>query len=298
MMTSKIRGALVLGLLALSSIFIALLIIVLAGFICIIPNKKWRHNGFGFLQNMPIWWMDLNGLILKINSKGKLIFQGNGELKQNGWYMVVSNHQTWVDILIVSLALHRKVPVLKFFMKKELLWSLPFAGLASYILGYPFLGRHSRQEIRKNPELKNKDIETTKKACEIFKEFPTSVISFAEGTRFTSAKKAHQNSPFHNLLKPRAGGTAIVLNELRDKLEGFIDVTIFYDKPNLSFWEFACGDFGEIVVNYQLIKLTEDLFGDYYEDRAYRARFASWLNEVWLQKDAELSALKEKYHEK
>lgn len=297
-MISKLRGVFVLLLLALSSIVFALLIILVAGIIYIIPNKKWRHAGSAFLQNFPIWWMDVNGLILKMNTRGKLLFQGEGELKRDAWYMVVSNHQTWVDILVISLALHRKVPTLKFFMKKELLWSLPFAGLACYVLGYPFLGRHSRQEIRKNPELKNKDIETTKKACEIFKEHPTSVISFAEGTRFTERKKEDQASPHQYLLKPRAGGTAIVLTELRDKIEGLIDVTIFYDKSQLSFWDFACGNFGKIVVNYKLVKLQEALFGNYYEDRAYRARFSHWLNELWYQKDATLRELKEKYDEK
>ncbi len=297
-MIKKIRGVLVCVLLTLSSILVAVLIIIMAGPVYIIPSKKWRHRGTAFLQNMPIWWMDLNGLILKINASGKLIFRGTGELKRKGWYMVVSNHQTWADILIISLALHRKVPILKFFMKKELLWSLPFAGLASYILGYPFLERHKRQDIRKNPELKNKDIETTKKACEKFKEHPTSVISFAEGTRFTQKKHDDQASPFQNLLKPRAGGTAIVLTELRDQLDGFIDSTIFYDRPNLSFWDFACGNFGEILVEYKLIPLSEDLFGNYYEDRAYRAKFAHWLNEIWREKDAKLSELREKYNEK
>src|SRR3990167_9359239 len=132
-MITKIRGTIVCVLLTVSSIFMALLIIVTAGIVYVIPNKRWRHAGSAFLQNFPIWWMDLNGLILKINTAGKLIFHGEGELKRDGWYMVVSNHQTWVDILIVSLALHRRVPTLKFFMKKELLWSLPFAGLAAYI---------------------------------------------------------------------------------------------------------------------------------------------------------------------
>lgn len=293
-MINKIRGATVCALLTVSSIFVALLIIITAGAVYIIPNKKWRHAGNAFLQNFPIWWMDVNSLILQMNTSGKLLFHGEGELKRDGWYMVVGNHQTWVDILIVSLALHRKVPTLKFFMKKELLWSLPVVGLACYVLGYPFLGRHSRQEIRKNPELKNKDIETTKKACEIFKAHPTSVISFAEGTRFSEKKREQQGSPYQNLLKPRAGGTAIVLTELRDKLDGFIDVTIFYDKPNLSFWDFACGNFGKIEVYYKLIKLSDDLFGNYYADRLYRARFSNWLNELWLQKDVTLEKLKAK----
>jgi 1-acyl-sn-glycerol-3-phosphate acyltransferase len=288
-----IRGVLVCILLLVCSLFFALAIIIFAGLIKVIPNKKWRHTGTAYLQNFPIWWMDANSLILKINSGGKLIFKGKGELKQDGWYMVVSNHQTWVDILIISLALHRRVPILKFFMKKQLLWSLPVVGLACYVLGYPFMQRHTRDDIRKHPELKNKDIETTHQACQKFKEHPTSVISFAEGTRFTAEKHEKQASPYENLLKPRPGGTAIVVSELGDKLDGLIDTTIFYDKPGLPFWDFACGNFKKIIVEYELLELDSELFGNYYEDRAYRARFAQWLNQLWLKKDERVKWLKD-----
>lgn len=294
-MINTLRGALVLIFLTISILFFSSLIVLLAIPFFLIPNAKWRLLGKQFLQKIPIWWMEVNNAILKINCWGKLIYRGNADLKTDGWYMVVSNHQTWVDILLVSLALHQKTPLLKFFMKKELLWSLPIAGFACAILGYPFLERQKRSDIRKNPELKNKDVETTRKACEKFKEIPTSVMSFAEGTRFTSAKQANQSSPYKNLLKPRAGGTAIVLNELRDKLDGLIDITIFYDKPNLSLWDFACGNFEKIVVEYQLIKLDENLFGNYYEDRAYRARFTHWLNELWAEKDLRLDELKQEF---
>lgn len=287
-----IRGALVCFLLLVSSLFFALAIIIFAGIVKLIPSKKWRHCGKTYLQNFPIWWMDANSLILKTTTAGKLVIKGDGQLKRDGWYMVVSNHQTWVDILIISLALHRRVPVLKFFMKKQLLWSLPIVGLACYVLGYPFMQRHTRDDVRKNPALKNQDIETTRKACEQFKEYPTSVISFAEGTRFTAEKHAKQDSPFENLLKPRSGGTAIVVSELSDKLDGLIDTTIFYDKPGLPFWDFACGNFKKIIVEYELVELKEELFGNYYEDRAYRARFAQWLNQLWMKKDQKLKQLK------
>lgn len=290
-MMNSIRGALVCILLTLCTIFFAIFIILSAGIVYVVPNKIWRKWGKIYLQKTPIWWTDINALILKINTSGKLFFKSQGDFNPKGWYMVVSNHQTWADILIISLALHRRVPTLKFFMKKELLWSLPLAGLACYVLGYPFLERHKRSDVRRNPELKNKDIETTKVACQKFKEHPTSVISFAEGTRFTEKKKEHQASPFRYLLKPRAGGTAIVVTELHEKLDGIIDVTIFYDKPSLSFWDFACGNFGKIIVEFEKLELTQDLFGNYYEDRAYRARFSHWLNELWAKKDLRLAEL-------
>lgn len=285
----SLLGSLVLLLLFINLVIFALLILLGAVFVYIIPNQRWRHVGTYYLLKLPVLWVDLNKLILQINAHGKIVMQNQAKLNPKGWYIVVSNHQTWVDILIVNYVFNRKLPVFKFFMKRELLWTLPFAGLACYVLGFPFMRRHSRTEIRKNPELKNIDIETTKRACEKFKEHPTAVINFAEGTRFSNEKRDAQNSPFQNLLKPRAAGTAIVVNELKDKLDGVVDVTIIYDKPQLSIWDFACGNFQKIEVTYQVLKLTDELYGNYYEDRNYRADFQRWFNQIWTEKDRKIA---------
>ncbi len=72
---------------------------------------------------------------------------------------------------------------------KKILWSLPIAGWACYFLGYPFIARHSHEEVRKNPQLKTKDIETTRAACAKFKEFPTTVMNFVERHTVYSREK-------------------------------------------------------------------------------------------------------------
>jgi hypothetical protein len=43
-------------------------------------------------------------------------------------------------------------------------------------------------------------------ACEKFRHIPVSIMNFVEGTRFTHEKHRRQNSPFANLLRPKAGG--------------------------------------------------------------------------------------------
>ena len=55
-----------------------------------------------------------------------------------------------------------------------------------------------------------------KQATRTFREFRTavSVMNFVEGTRFTAVKHAQQQSPFANLLRPRAGGVAFVLEAM------------------------------------------------------------------------------------
>jgi 1-acyl-sn-glycerol-3-phosphate acyltransferase len=176
-------------------------------------------------------------------------------------------------------------------MKKELLWSLPVAGWACYVLGYPFMARHSHEEIRKNPRLKSKDIETTRAACMKFKEFPTAVMNFVEGTRFSAAKREAQQSPYQYLLKPKATGVALVLQELHAQLSGIVNVTLHYQPQNLSLWQFLRGKIERIDVHYELLPITPDLVGDPYADRVFRKHFQQWLSEVWQRKDQRLAQL-------
>ena len=93
---------------------------------------------------------------------------------------------------------------MKFFLKKELMW-VPVLGIAWWALDYPFMKRYSRQFVEKHPELKGKDMETTRKFCAKFKNSPVTVLNFLEGTRFNNEKHAKQNSPFAHLLLPKAG---------------------------------------------------------------------------------------------
>ncbi len=293
---NPLRGVISGIMLFITMILCALAVIIFAPFRWIIPIKGWRHFMTWFLHQIPATWMTLNKAILHLFSHSKWDIQsnieGNHKLSTKNTYVLLANHQTWVDILVLGYVFNRKTPLIKFFMKKELLWSLPLAGFACWFLDYPFMERHTREQIRKNPALKGKDIETSKQACEKFKLFPTTIMNFVEGTRFSPAKKEKQRSPYQHLLKPKVGALAVVLKEMDGHLSGILDATIAYSKPNLSFWQFLCGDFEKISFRYQLRPVTDNLIGDYYNDRAYRKDIQSWLNEVWQEKDAELEQLK------
>lgn len=287
----SVRGILATILLSIWIISMAFAVLFLSLFVWIIPLYRWRRAGMKFLLKFPVWWMDINTTILMMGSHYKWDVQGTGELNPNGRYVMISNHRSWFDILVIGSVFNRRLPILKFFMKKELLWSLPFAGAACYVLDYPFLERYTRADIKKNPALKGKDIETTKKACQKFKEFPTTIINFVEGTRFTEQKKQRQNSPFQYLLKPKAGGIAIVINEMRDKLTGIVDVTIHYTVDHFSFWHLVCGNFDKITVRYEMLPVIDEICGDYYSDRKFRVFFQQWLNDLWQKKDNLLKQL-------
>lgn len=280
-------GSISLILYIITTVTLAVVTIILALLLFLIPIASWRR-GFQthVLQRIPALHAAINSAIMMISTHGKWDIAGTGSLKKEGWYVMMSNHRSWMDILILYHVFKGKIPPLKFFMKKELLWQLPFAGLACYALGYPFMSRHSHADIRKNPALKGKDAETTKKACAGLRHFPTTLINFIEGTRFTQKKKDRQQSPFQHLLKPHAGGVAVVVHELENTLSGLINVVIIYPKKTPSAWDFICGNFKKIIVRYEVLPITPNMIGNYHTDRQFRAQFQQWLNEIWLKNDA------------
>jgi 1-acyl-sn-glycerol-3-phosphate acyltransferase len=198
--------------------------------------------------------------------------------------MVVANHQSWVDILVLQRIFHRKIPFLKFFLKKELLW-FPILGQAWWALDFPFMRRHTPGFLKRHPHLRGKDLEITRKACEKFKTIPVSVMNFVEGTRFSEEKHGRLKSPYTHLLRPKAGGLAYTLSAMGRQMDRILDVTIAYPDGVKSFWRFLCGEVKEIKVRVKALEITPELQGDYFNDREYRIRFQGWLNALWTEKD-------------
>jgi 1-acyl-sn-glycerol-3-phosphate acyltransferase len=180
--------------------------------------------------------------------------------------------------------LHSKIPFLKFFLKRELIY-VPLLGVAWWALDFPFMKRYSQSFIKKNPHLKGKDVETTKKACEKFKHKPVSIMNFVEGTRFTEQKHATQQSPFEHLLKPKAGGIGFVLSTMGDQLNKVLDVTIYYPKGIPSFVDFLLGKINTVHVNINIKTVDDTIAGDYINDRTYRVAFQKWINQLWCDKN-------------
>lgn len=286
-----LRGVASLTYLAINTLFWGSLIFIATFLRIIIPLKKWG----GVCGRMAVFfaenWVNFNnfGLILTRNIEFEL--EGVEELDRKGWYLVISNHQSWVDIPILQKVFYHKIPFLKFFLKKELIW-VPVLGQAWWALDFPFMKRYSPAFLKKKPHLKGKDIEITRKACGKFKDMPVSVMNFIEGTRFREEKHERQKSPYKNLLRPKAGGIGFVLSTMGEQLDYILDVTISYPNGAQEFWAFMCGRIKKVVVKVEKIPITDEILGDYTEDKEYRIRFQKWLNTIWTRKDEYLEALK------
>lgn len=235
-------------------------------------------------------WNSWNNSIIDLTQNIRWNVKGHENLKKNDSYLILSNHQTWTDILVLEKIFINKIPFLKFFIKQELIW-IPVLGFSWWALDFPFMKRYSKEFLEKNPDLKGKDLEATRKACEKFKNMPVSVMNFVEGTRYTSQKHKKQNSPYKNLLRPKSGGTALVLDALGKQLQTILNVTIHYPQGAKTIWPFFCGEVGEVVVRIEKIPITEEMLGDYFRDSEFKSRFQKWLNGLWGKKDICLTKL-------
>lgn len=236
-------------------------------------------------------WSANNARILHLLPRIDWDVRGSAELKRNSWYFVVANHQCWIDILACFHVLNRRVPPLKIFIKQELLY-VPVVGLAVYALDYPFMKRFSKELLEKKPHLRGKDLETTRKACAKYQQYPVSVLNYLEGTRITPDKHARSGSPYRHLLKPKSAGAAFVLTALGERMDTLVDLTIAYPGGIPSFWDFCSGRCRRIVVDIRVRDIPPHFCQSNYEsDPRYRAEFQDWIGNIWTEKDNRLDEL-------
>lgn len=278
------------GILACLSITVATLAVCAVLFIWVIErfvvSAKRKHAVSQRMDRIIIWWTSANRWMIKrLNLvTPEITWHAREQLSPQHWYLVICNHQTWADILLLQTYLLDDIPPLKFFTKSQLIW-LPFVGLAMYVLGFPYVKRVSREQIKKNPRLRNADKDNVMKACEGFKNHPTSILNFVEGTRHTAEKHQRSGGGFQHLLKPKPGGINYILDGMGSDLNGLVDVTLVYPEGVPTFWHFLQGKCPRVIIDTQLRQLPE--FAHSPEDETLRkTQIAQWVQGIWEEKDA------------
>ncbi len=281
LLRDQFRGFVSVIIFAVNTIFFSLMLYLLALLKLVFPFHGWRILCGKAANTIAQGWVGVNGFGLKLTKNIRWDVQGIDSLRPDKWYLLVANHQSMVDIAVLQEIFHRKIPMLKFFLKQELIW-VPFLGIVWWTLDFPFMKRTSSAR---------KDIETARKACDKFRMLPVTITDFVEGTRFNEAKREEQNSPFTYLLKPKPGGMAVVLCTLGRCLDSILDVTIVYPKGIPGFWKFLCSNSIEIRVRVKRIPIEPELLGDYLTDRGFRRDFKEWLDKLWEEKDKLIGTL-------
>ncbi len=284
-------GLIAATLLLLNVLFWVPLLLLFALLKLAIPVKKVRLLIDPILLHIAEAWIAGNSGWMRLTQRTLWDVEGIEGLNYRSWYLVNCNHQSWVDILVLQHLFNRRIPLLKFFLKQQLIW-VPVMGLAWWALEFPFMRRHSEEFLKTHPEMRGKDQATTRQACEKFALIPTSVMNFLEGTRFTPAKHQRQKSPYRHLLKPKAGGLALALNAMGDKFQAILDVTIVYPDGAPKFAQFLTGKLRRVIVRVRALPVPKALAqGDYAADPTVREAYQQWVQQLWLAKDAQIDAL-------
>jgi 1-acyl-sn-glycerol-3-phosphate acyltransferase len=279
-----VRGSLSLSLYILNTLFWCIPLFVLVAVKAAVPLEFWKRKCSRMLNTIAENWIWVNNQNQKLVGNTRWDVKGIESLERSEWYLVLANHQSWVDIVVLQRIFHRKIPFLKFFIKKELLW-LPILGQAWWAMDFPFVKRYTKSHLQKKPHLKGKDLEITRQACKKFKKIPLSIMNFVEGTRFTNEKHRRQQSPYAHLLKPKAGGIALVLGSMGEQIHRVLDVTIVYPDGITNFWALLCGKIRKIKVRVRSLPVSAELLGDYTNDGHFRAGLQLWLNNIWAEKN-------------
>ena len=287
-----IRMPLALLALTLNILLHVTLLFVFTLFKLVLPIRSIRHACSRVLVAIAESWIGVNNGLFELFTRIRWQVEGLDGLRRDGSYLVLCNHQSWVDIPVLQKVLNRRIPFLRFFLKQQLIW-VPLLGPAWWALDFPFMKRYSRQTLLRHPELQGKDREATRRACEKFRHMPVSVMNFAEGTRFTQAKHDAQSSPFRHLLRPKAGGVAFVLDAMGEALHAILDVTIVYPEGPCTLMDLIAGRVHDIRVHVRERPIDAGLIGSYDEDIAFRGRVKAWMNALWSDKDAQAARMQQ-----
>lgn len=257
----------------------------------LLPSARLRRAVDPLLTGIAASWIGFNNALVDRFSGTRLQVDIEPVLRADGHYLLLANHQSWVDIVVLQRVFNRRIPLMRFFLKRELIW-VPLLGLAWWALDFPFMARYSAAQVARRPELAGRDVAATRRACAKFREIPVAIVNFVEGTRFTYDKHARQGAPHRYLLRPKAGGVAFVLDAMGDALESILDVTLAYPGGRPTLADLLAGRMREVRVHVRERPIPRDLLGgDYQGDAAFRARVQAWMNTVWEEKDARVGRM-------
>lgn len=286
-----IRGFVTVILVALNSIVWGVPIVIVGLVKLLAPGAAARRRIRLFLTELGDRWNDGNNRIFDRTIDTKWDITGVETLSEEGRYLILSNHVSWLDIFVVFRAFHRRVAFIRFFLKHELIW-YPIVGQACWAMDFPFMHRYSAEYLARHPEKRGRDLEATKRTCRRYRRIPVAILNFLEGTRFTAEKHADQASPYKHLLRPRVGGTAFVLASLGEHLDAIVDVTIAYPRQDVTLWEFVTNRVDRIVVRARVIEVPAQFLTDAItEPGPERDAFREWIDELWKEKDAFLDTV-------
>ena len=183
--------------------------------------------------------------------------------------VVICNHQSWFDIPLVQHVITGNGPIIKFLIKREIVW-IPIIGWICLALKFPRLRRGNKEGSGES------DFSIIQNASKGHGNESGALLIFPEGTRFSEAKKVNQKVPYHNLLKPKAGGLKMIKQHTKTNTS-LVDITIDYHQKNVHIWNCLRAEPRKITITLEHYSLADI------------DNIETWLSNRWLEKDKLLS---------
>ncbi|WP_171264550.1 1-acyl-sn-glycerol-3-phosphate acyltransferase, partial [Acinetobacter baumannii] len=133
-MRRLLTGCLVTLLLLLNTLILIGPLMVFALLKLVAPGRSRDYASWAVMW-IAETWAEIDKLIFSLCIPTQWDIRGGEALRSDTCYLVISNHQSWVDIPALIQALNRRTPFFQFFLKKELIWG-PFLGLGWWALVY------------------------------------------------------------------------------------------------------------------------------------------------------------------
>ena len=127
----NLKGVLVISGCTLNTVVCFIPLMMLAIVKLLLPIQSLRNVLTRWIMAIGEFWIDINAFLFGLVNNTTWEARGLESLSPGNWYLLIANHQTWVDIVALQTVLNRKIPFLKFFIKQELVW-FPFLGLACW----------------------------------------------------------------------------------------------------------------------------------------------------------------------
>lgn len=86
----------------------------------------WRYIS-SFADFMMWCWCQGLSMLMRLNVGLKWEIDGLEDLSKENWYLVISNHKSWTDIVVLCVLLRNHIPMNKYFWSNSLLGFLSLA---------------------------------------------------------------------------------------------------------------------------------------------------------------------------
>src|SRR5687767_10819024 len=99
---------------ALSTFVHVAVVLVVSLLKALIPIRAVRRVLNRVLMVIAESWIGVNSWMIRSMTHTRFVVEAPATLRYDGHYLVLANHQSWVDIPVLQAALNRRIPLLRF----------------------------------------------------------------------------------------------------------------------------------------------------------------------------------------